>query len=156
MEFLYLSWDKAAKLSEQLSEKIDFKPDILIGISRGGLVPVRILSDKLGINNLGIMGIGFYKSVGQTSEFPQITQELSKDIQGKKVLIVDDIADTGRSLVVAKEYLHRKNAAQIKIATLHYKPASQLKPDYFMDTTTKWVVYPWEQHEVARELKEKK
>jgi len=129
---------------------------MLVGISRGGLVPVRILSDKMGINNIGVMGIGFYKSVGQTSKFPQITQELSKDVVGKKVLVVDDVADTGRSLVVAKEYLGRKGAAEVKIATLHYKPASQLKPDYFMDTTTKWVVYPWEQYEVERELKEKK
>ncbi|MFH1393996.1 MAG: phosphoribosyltransferase [Candidatus Micrarchaeota archaeon] len=153
MEFLYLSWDKAAQMCERLSEKIDFVPDMLVGISRGGLVPVRILSDKLGVNDVGVMGIGFYKSVGQTSKFPQITQELSKDVEGKKVLVVDDIADTGRSLVVAKEYLRRKKAAKIKIATLHYKPASQLKPDYFMDTTTRWVVYPWEQHEVARELK---
>jgi len=92
MEFLYLSWDKAAQLCEQLSERIDFVPDMLVGISRGGLVPVRILSDKMGVSEIGILGIGFYKSVNQTFEFPRITQELSKDVEGKKVLVVDDSA----------------------------------------------------------------
>ncbi len=156
MELLYLSWDEAARMTEKLADSIDYAPDVLVGISRGGLVPVRILSDKMYIGNVGVMGIGFYKSMGKTAKFPQITQELSKDVSGKSVLIVDDVADTGRSLAVAKEYLKERDAKEVRIATLHYKPSSQVKPDYFIDTTTKWVVYPWERHETERELKEKK
>jgi hypoxanthine phosphoribosyltransferase len=72
------------------------------------------------------------------------------------VLIVDDIADTGRSLAVAKDYVLRKGAKEVKVATIHYKPDSIFKPDYCIASTTAWVVYPWERNEVERELAKKK
>jgi hypothetical protein len=78
------------------------------------------------------------------------------DLKGKKVLLVDDIADSGRSLAVAKDYITKKGAKEVRTATLHYKPESASKPDYFVVTTTAWVVYPWERHEMERELEKKK
>jgi len=155
MDLLRISWDVAVEYCEQLARKIDFKPDVIVGISRGGLVPARILSDMLDNKNLAILGIIFYKKVGERTESPQITQDLTKDIKGKKVLVVDDVSDTGKSLIVAKDYITNKGASEIKVATLHYKPHSKLKPDYYIRTTDAWIVYPWERHEVERELKKK-
>ena len=156
MEFEWLSWSKGAEMCEELAEMVrEESPDILVGVSRGGLVPVRILSDKLAINKLGILGIQFYKKVGETKDFPEITHDMPLNIEGKKVLIIDDVADTGKSLVAAKDYISRKGAAEIKTATLHYKPASIIKPDYFVGVTTAWIVYPWEQYEVKREIEKK-
>ncbi|NYZ77112.1 phosphoribosyltransferase [Candidatus Micrarchaeota archaeon] len=156
MEFLRISWEEAAKLCEELVHKTEYyKPDILVGVSRGGLVPLRIFSDVLGIKRLGVLGIQFYKKIGETSDFPEITHDLPIDVRGKKVLIIDDVADTGKSLIAAREYVNRKGAKEIKTATIHFKPHSILKPDYFVAVTTAWIIYPWERHEVERELKKK-
>ncbi|HLD59380.1 MAG TPA: phosphoribosyltransferase [Candidatus Bilamarchaeaceae archaeon] len=155
MEFLKVSWIEVANMCESLIKKMDFKPDILVGISRGGLIPVRIFSDLLDNHNVTIIKIEFYKTINQTSGFPKITQPLAVDVKGKKVLIVDDVSDTGRSLAVAKDHIQRSGAKEIKVATLHYKPHSTFKPDYFVGQTSAWIVYPWEVHETERELKKK-
>jgi len=122
-----------------LQKKIDYKPDLLVGLSRGGLVPLRLLSDILGINSVGVLGLSLYKGIGKTFDKPKIVQDLAIDITGKKILIIDDVADSGRSLVAAKAYFEGKGAKEIKIATLHYKPNSIFKPDYFVATTTAWI-----------------
>jgi hypoxanthine phosphoribosyltransferase len=153
MDLLRISWDAVIGYCEELAEKTKgYGPDMIIGISRGGLVPARVLSDILDIKRVGIIGIVFYKKAGETLEKPEMTQELLMDIKGKKILLVDDVADTGKSLVVAKEYLEKMGPAEVRIAALHHKPNSMLEPDYFIGTTTAWIVYPWEQHEVEREL----
>ncbi|MBU0532399.1 phosphoribosyltransferase [Candidatus Micrarchaeota archaeon] len=153
MDLLRISWNAVIEYCEDLAEKSkEFKPDIIIGISRGGLVPARILSDILAVKKIGIVGVAFYKSAGETSEHPEIIQELSMDVKGKRILLVDDVADTGKSLVAAKKYLEEKEAGEIRTATIHFKPQSTFKPDYYVGTTTAWIVYPWERHEVERDL----
>jgi len=152
MDLLRLDWNTVIAYCERLAAMVkDYEPDLIVGLSRGGLVPARILCDILGVRTLGVLGIAFHKGVGKTAEKPCITQELTMDIRGKKILVVDDIADTGKSLEVAKDYLMRKGAAGIRIATLHYKPTSAFKPDYYVMTATAWIVYPWETHEIERE-----
>ncbi len=150
-----MSWESAAdslhhNISKQIKES-GFKPEVLIAINRGGLVPARILSDSLNIPHLYVIGISFYSRVGVRKETPEVTQPLSVDISGKKVLIVDDISDTGKSLILAKEYVSKLNPAEIKTATIHHKPKSIFKPDYFHKTTEAWIVYPWETEEFSRE-----
>jgi hypothetical protein len=155
MEFLEISWNEAAALCKELSEKIEGEFDMFVGISRGGLVPLRILSDIKGKREIGIIGMGLYQGIGKHSGFPVITQELTQDISGKKILLIDDVADTGKSLVAAKDYLKRKGAKEVKIATLHRKPSTQIEPDFVVGTTDKWVVYPWERFEVESEKSQK-
>ncbi|MEK6981838.1 MAG: phosphoribosyltransferase [Candidatus Micrarchaeota archaeon] len=157
MQFYKPSWKKITELCSDVADRVvesNFSPDLLIGISRGGLVPVRLLSDYLGVKNVAIIRIEFYTKVGETKTNPEITQPLSVDVSGKKVLIVDDIADSGNSLLTAKNYLKEKGASEIKTATLHYKSSSLIKPDYYSEGTTAWVVYPWEKEETEREIRE--
>ncbi len=154
MKFMRPSWKKIEGMCKALAGKTKgFTPDWIVGVSRGGLVPTRLLSDLLGIANVNIIRVEFYKSIGETRDFPKITQPVQVDVSKKKVLIVDDVADTGRSLAVAKEHIKRAGASQVKIATLHYKPSSILKPDYFVEQTDAWIVYPWEKKETEMELK---
>ncbi|HUT80964.1 MAG TPA: phosphoribosyltransferase family protein [Candidatus Bathyarchaeia archaeon] len=141
-------WDQINILSTEIIRS--YKPDILIGISRGGLVITRLFSDILGIEDIGIIGIGFYTNIGETTKEPTLIQELTISIEGKKVLLIDDVSDSGRSLEFAVQYLKNKGLAEIKTVTLHYKPHSIFKPDYFITETTKWIVYPWEKIEFAR------
>jgi len=157
MRFTRPGWAEVDRLCLALAKKVSgYRPEVLIGISRGGLVPVRLLSDILDNRNIAIMKIEFYKGIGVTSGFPTITQPLTIDLNGKRVLIVDDVADTGRSLMVAADYVKRQGAKEARIATLHFKPASLFKPDYFIEQTDAWIIYPWEIHEVERELKKGK
>lgn len=153
MRFSKPGWAKIGSMCKALSKKAAaFQPDWIVGVSRGGLVPARLLSDHLDISNVSIVRIEFYKSIGETRDFPNVTQPLQVDVKGKKVLIVDDVADTGRSLAVAKEHVKRAGAAEVKIAVLHYKPKSIVRPDFYIETTNAWVVYPWEVEETRREL----
>lgn len=156
MDVLRLNWEAAIACCEQLADSISYAPGLIVGISRGGLVPARVLSDILGVGSMGVLGVSFYKAMGRPGGFPQITQDLNMDLKGKRVLVVDDVADTGRSLMVAKEHLLGKGAKEVRIATLHYKPCSAFRPDYYVAETTAWIVYPWERHEAERELKAKK
>ena len=156
MKLEYVTWDEAENMCRQLAEKAEkFSPDMLVGISRGGLVPVRLLSDILDNRNVATIKIEFYKTLNKTSGLPRITQPLTADVKGKKVLIVDDVSDTGMSLQVAKDHVMRAGATEVKIATLHFKPKSTVEPDFFIAKTENWIVYPWEKNEVARDLKAK-
>jgi len=158
MEYIKPSWEDIENMTKKLGEKIKksrFKFDWIVGISRGGLVPARLLSDYFDCLKVAIMRVEFYESVGKTKDFPRITQPLQVTVKGKNVLVVDDVADTGRSLVVAKDHIKRKGAKQIKIATLHYKPISIFKPDFYIMKTNAWIIYPWEKMETERKLRKK-
>lgn len=147
--------EKALEMIKKLAKKIDYKPHYLIGIARGGLIPLRFLSDMLHNPNIAVLRIEFYKKIGETHDSPKITQDIGIDIKEKKVLLVDDVADSGRSLAVAKEHLYKKGASEVRCATLHYKPSSVVKPEYFVEKTEKWIVYPWEVEETKKELGKK-
>jgi hypothetical protein len=158
MKLSSVSWEEVARLCESLASTISssgFSPDVLVGVSRGGLVPVRLLSDLLGVGEIYTIRVSFYKSVGKTADFPRITQPLTERLEGKAALLVDDVSDTGRSLLVAKDHVKRMGAEDVKVATLHLKPHSTFRPDFFVGETGDWLVYPWERHESAKELGKK-
>jgi uncharacterized protein len=129
-----------------------FKPDVLVGVSRGGWVPARILSDLLENGCLASVKVECYTAIGETAESPRLTQELTVDVAGKRVLVVDEVADTGRSLKLALQHIQNRNALQVKTAVLYQKPQSTQKPDFCEKTTARWVVFPWELKETVRKL----
>ena len=158
MEFLRVGWQEAADMCKELAGKVsaDYEPDIIVGISRGGLVPARILSDELHLRDLYIIKIEFYKDIAKTADFPEVKQSLPEGVlEGKKVLLVDDVSDTGRSLAVAKDHVKRLGAADVRIAVLHEKPQTITKPDYVIGSTKAWVVYPWEVSETEKKTGKK-
>ena len=132
-----------------------FKPDVIVGVTRGGWIPARILSDLLEIPNLVTVRVEFYLGVAETLNEPALTQGVSAGVLGKKALVVDDVADTGRSLQLVKKHLRQQGAAEVQIATLYYKPFSAAKPDYYEKETQRWVVFPWDMKETARKFFEK-
>ncbi|MCK4848328.1 MAG: phosphoribosyltransferase, partial [Candidatus Heimdallarchaeota archaeon] len=137
-----------------------FKPDVMAGVSRGGLVPARILSDlflaeKFKVT-LAIMQVGFYSGVDKTFKEPIIYQDLPGHIYGRKVLLVDDVADSGVSLEFALKYLKMKKPSEIMVGCLYHKPWSSLKPDFFVEETSSWIVFPHERMEfMAEQYREK-
>lgn len=155
MEYLRLHWDDIVRQCRALSrrirdEEVDF--DIMVGIARGGWPPARLISDMLHFDDVHNMRVKFYTTLGETAKEPLILHPTQFDMTGKKVLLVDDIADTGGSLIAAVDHLKERGAARVTVVTLVKKPTSKIEPDLFIDETGKWVVFPWEVNETIREL----
>ena len=129
-----------------------FKTDLIVGVSRGGWAPARVLSDLLENTRTASMKVEFYVGLGKTSSRPVVTQPVGENAFGKNVLIVDDVSDTGESLKVAIDHLTEKGAKAIKTATLYYKPHSKFKPDFFVESTGDWIIFPWERLEATKLL----
>ena len=158
IEFDVLSWNQVYSMLLSLADKIrmsKFKPDVIVGVSRGGWAPARVLSDFLGNPILANVRAEFYVGIAETEHEPALTQPASVPVDGKKVLVVDDVADTGKSLKLVKEYLIEQKASEVKVATVYYKPWGIVKPDYFEKETRRWVVFPWERKETVRKIIEK-
>jgi hypoxanthine phosphoribosyltransferase len=133
-----------------------FKPDVILAVSRGGWIPARIHSDLMENSNLATVRTECYVGINEVKPTPTLTQQLSERIDGKGVLIVDDIADTGRSLKLVKEHVIQKGATEVRVATLFCKPWSTLKPDYWERETEFWVAFPWDLKETVRKTFEKR
>ncbi len=154
MEFLTPSWDDIHLYSAQLGLKVlrEYIPDVIIGVLRGGYIVARIVADVMGVKELGVVEVKFYRGVGETAEKPVITQPLVADVRDKNVLIVDDVVDSGRTLQIVAEQARLRGAKNLKSASLYYKPRSIARPDYFVVETSKWILFPWEAAEFLEDL----
>ncbi|MGQ9507439.1 MAG: phosphoribosyltransferase [Candidatus Bathycorpusculaceae bacterium] len=162
LEFEVPTWNQIYKMLLNLADKIrknGFKPDIIVGVSRGGWPPARVLSDLMDNPNLANVRAEFYLGVAETKGEPTLTQPVSVNVADKRVLVVDEIADTGQSLKLVKEHIIEQGAREVKIATVYYKPWSIIKPDYYEKETSRWVVFPWEiketVHKIVKKCREK-
>ncbi len=158
MELEAVSWDEIYTMLVNLADKIKkdrFKPDVIVGVSRGGWPPARVLSDLLENPELANVKVEFYVGVNETKKEPVITQPISVPVKNKKVLVVDDVADTGRSLLLVRQHLLENGAKEVKVATIYYKPWSKIIPDYYERETNCWIVFPWERRETVRNVLEK-
>ena len=149
------SWDEIYSLLLELAHKIKIQCleiDYIVAVARGGWLPARVLSDLLGNSNLATVSAESQTDILGGRGKPFLIQSISADVKGKCLLLVDDIADTGKSLKLVLDHLNYKGANLIHTATLYYKPWSILRPEYFEKETTKWIVFPWEVRETLKML----
>ena len=152
------TWNQIYDMLLAQAQKIQsdgYKPDIIVGIARGGLVPSRILADLLETRDFAIITIEYYLGINQKSKEPVLKQCLHTQLPDKKVLLVDDVSDGGRSLQLAKKHLQEQGAKEIRIATVYCKPGTITKPDYFEKETSHWIVFPWEAKETMAKIMQK-
>lgn len=152
------TWSQIYDMLLNQAQKIHnsgYKPDIIVGVARGGIIPARILTDLLEAPQLAMIQVEFYVDIAQPTLQPTIKQALSTIITGKKTLVVDDIVDTGKSLKLAKTHLQEQGASEIMTATLYAKPHSTTTPDFFERQTSRWVVFPWDAKETLRRIVQK-
>ena len=150
-----VSWREVEEGCAEIAEKMrrdGIEVDVIVGILRGGWIPARLLSDYLGVSSMGALEIKFYRGVGETMEHPVVTQPLILDVRDKVVLVVDDVADTGKTLNVAVNFLSHYGPRKIITATLYLKPWSIHKPDYYARETDAWIIFPWDKAETVEEL----
>lgn len=158
IEYEVPTWNQIYEMLLCQGQKIlaqNYQPDLVIGITRGGLIPARILADLLETSEFATIQIEFYVDINQTKAEPTLKQPLTTKVAHKKVLLVDDIADSGESLKLAKTYLQQQGTSEVKTATLYQKPQSITNPDFYEKQTTNWVVFPWDTKEALRKIIQK-
>lgn len=139
-------------LHQQATQTPDaFVPDLIIGLSRGGLIPLGYLASESMFNNRNVTTIGLasYCDAGKRSALKLLCPFSQADIdylqRFPNILIVDDLVDSGTTLVFVLTLLKQYAPdATIKTAVLFYKKSSSIKPDYYVEETTSWIVFPWE------------
>ncbi len=152
------SWDQIYDMLISLALQVrrsSYKPEVIVGVSRGGWPPARVMSDLLENQNLANMKVLFYKDIGVRNKRPVITQPVTSEVSGKRVLVVDDVSDSGHSLRLVSKHLQRKGARDVRVCTLYFKPHSMFVPDHYARKTTKWVIFPWERLEAVRLIAKK-
>lgn len=155
LKFEAPSWSRIYDMLLDLAGRIrkdGFRPDIIVGISRGGWPPARVLSDLLSNPNVANVRAEFYLGIAETGSEPTLTQPVSVKTRGKKILIVDEVADTGKSLRMVREHIVKEGAKEARTVTVYYKPWSIVRPDYFAKETSDWIVFPWEIKETLRKI----
>jgi len=143
-----LSWGRVVRDVEKLSRIIrasGYSPEIIVAIGRGGYVPARILCDWLLLCDLTSIKVEHWGVAALQKEKAVIKFPLCAQIRDKKVLLVDDITDTGETLSVSLKYLKRFRPREIRTAVLIHKTCSSVVPDYFLREIIKWrwVIFPW-------------
>ena len=142
-----LTWQSFYDRSKKVAEKIldsDYRADIIVGLARGGWVLSRVLCDFLEIKDLVSLKVEHWGVTATPDGKAQIKYPFKIDLTGKKVLVVDDITDTGQSLKVATDYIKTLNPLEIKTATLMHIEGSEFTPDFYGDKVGwKWYIFPW-------------
>ncbi|MGQ4912326.1 MAG: phosphoribosyltransferase [Candidatus Thorarchaeota archaeon] len=128
--------------------KSGWRPDVIVGIARGGWVHARIQCDLLGVKELYSVKIDHWGVTATKDGKARLTCPLVGDVKGKRVLVVDDITDTGESLTMAVEHIKEHNPAEVKSATLMHIAGSKFTPDYFgVEVSWAWEIWPWNFYE---------
>lgn len=153
-QYVHLSWQNIEDFCYDIISKMDkdnYRPQSIIGLLRGGVVPARIFSDFFDILlDFYALDVKLYNGIGIRSEEATI-RPFFGDVDGKNVLIVDDIWDSGKTMEAVLNYLRGE---EIKTATLCWKETANGRPDYYSRIVkeNEWIVYPWEVCEFKREI----
>ncbi|MEO7126153.1 MAG: phosphoribosyltransferase [Nakamurella sp.] len=142
-----LTWDLVGVAGRALAQQVadsSFTPDIVLGIARGGLIPAGSIAYALDCKNLFTLSVEFYTGVDSRLEVPVMLPPFlnAADLTNKQVLIVDDVADTGKTLELVREFCSG-SVAEARTAVLYAKPHSIIQPDFVWRNTDKWINFPW-------------
>ena len=152
-----ITWEAFYALARKLAlivHEASFHPDMIVAIGRGGYMPARILSDFLDIFELTEIKIEHYHGVHKR-RIASVRYPLIADITGKKVLLIDDVSDSGDTFDIAIDHLREHGEfAELRTGVLHHKTTSSYRPDFFADEVRewRWIIYPWAAMEDLRTL----
>jgi len=142
-----MTWEHFDRLSKTAAKKIiesNYMPDMIIGLARGGWVFSRILCDFIGVKDLLSLKVEHWGITASPDGEAKLKYPLNTNLTDKQILVVDDITDTGESMLKAIEYIKSLKPSTIKTAVLLHIEGSKFVPDYFAEEITwRWVVFPW-------------
>ena len=142
-----MTWDELGTGARYLAEAIHadgWRPDLMLGIARGGLLVTGALSYALDVKNTYTMNVEFYTGVDERLDVPMILPPVPDlvDLGEARMLIVDDVADTGSTLALVKDFCVGK-VAESRVAVLYQKPRSSVSCEYVWRRTDLWIDFPW-------------
>lgn len=147
-KYLKISWQRYEREYIRLAKKLKgIKITRLVAISRGGLVGARILSDALSIP-ISHITIESYKDLKQEKK-PVITELPSRLFHNETILIVDDVADSGKTFKKAIGYFNRFTGVKIYTLAMFIKPRTEFIPDFYAGRTNRWIIFPYEKQETV-------
>ncbi|GAA3649571.1 phosphoribosyltransferase [Microbacterium marinilacus] len=150
-----LTWDGFGEATRDLARRIlddGFEPEVVVAIARGGLLPAGAIAYGLGAKNCGALNVEFYTGIGTVLDAPEVLPpELDMAyLDGRRVLLVDDVADSGRTLALAVDLLTAQGA-DVRSVTIYTKPSTIITPDYAWKDTGLWIDFPWSAKGTVRE-----
>jgi hypothetical protein len=142
-----VSWSDLDRLVGALAARlVDAPYDVMLAITRGGLVPAGMLAYRLGMRDILVAAVAFYDDEGKPGEHPTFFQFPADPLlHGRRVLVVDEVWDTGTTIAAVVERVRQAGGIPTT-AVLHYKPERSkvaLAPDHHVVETDRWVVYPF-------------
>jgi hypoxanthine phosphoribosyltransferase len=142
-----MTWDHLGEGARELAQAIHddgYRPDIVLAIARGGLLVGGAVAYALGVKNTFAMNVEFYTGVDQRLDMPMILPPVPAlvDFEETQVLVVDDVADTGATLELVKEFCAGM-VGEVRCAVLYEKPQSTVRCEYVWRHTDRWIDFPW-------------
>jgi len=142
-----MSWQDLGDGSRELAEQVHrdgFRPDIVLAIARGGLLVAGALAYALDVKNTFTMNVEFYTGIEERLPVPMLLPPIPElvDMQEQRVLIADDVADTGATLALIKGFL-RGRVGEVRSAVLYEKRRSAVQCEYVWRRTHRWIDFPW-------------
>ncbi|MBO9706109.1 MAG: phosphoribosyltransferase [Arthrobacter sp.] len=142
-----LTWDTFGDASRELAQTVvdsGFQPDVVVAIARGGLLLAGSIAYALGAKACGALNVEFYTGIGTVLPEPVVLPPMLDEgaLTGKKVLLVDDVSDSGRTLAKVVDLIGDWGA-EVKTVCLYTKPRTILAPDFEWRRTDKWITFPW-------------
>ncbi len=142
-----VEWSDLDRLVALLAERLAGQTfDVLLAITRGGMVPAGMLSYRLGLRDILVAAVEYYDDHGQPGPHPTFFQFPADPLlRGRRVLIVDEVWDSGTTIHAVTERVRQAGGEPVT-AVLHYKPSHSVvaeRPDVHAVETDAWVVYPF-------------
>jgi len=142
-----MTWADLGTGARELAAQIvadGYEPDLILGIARGGLLAAGAISYALDVKNTFTINVEFYTGVDERLPVPMLLPPVPDlvDLQDQRVLIADDVADTGQTLVLVKDFLADK-VREARVAVLYEKPRTVVSCEYVWRRTERWIDFPW-------------
>ncbi|MFA5313728.1 MAG: phosphoribosyltransferase [Methanomassiliicoccales archaeon] len=154
-----VTFDEISKWTLDVSRQIrdsGYNPTVIIGLTRGGWVPARLLCDHLQVKKLYAVKTEHWGVTASQDGKALLTQELNVNIENENVLIVDDITDSGESLILACEHVKAMKPKELMTSTLLHITHSSTEPNFYSVKVPKeiwtWFIFPWNLNEDMRTL----
>jgi hypoxanthine phosphoribosyltransferase len=142
-----MTWTDLGTSTRRLAEAVaadGYDPDMILSIARGGLLVGAALGYALSVKNVYTMNVEYYTGVDERLEVPRILPPAPDflDLEDARILIADDVADTGHTLESVEEFCAGK-VGEVRVAVLYEKSRSLVKCDYVWRRTDRWINFPW-------------